>query len=422
VRVFSGPLASGSALHTLTATRSATSWSVDAPALADGTYTARVAQSDSGGHTRFSAAHTFTVDTVAPAVTLTSPADLSSGSDDTPALQGTSSESGQVTVRIHAGASTAGAVVQTRTATVSNGSWSVDALQLADNTYTAKAEQSDPAGNVGASGAHRFSVPATLLAAGDIADCGNDNDEATAALADSRPGTVAPLGDLAYEDGTAAEFNACYHPTWGRHKARTKPSPGNHEYHDPGAAGYFGYFGAAAGNAGEGWYSYNLGDWHIVVLNSSDDCVTVACGPTSPQVQWLRADLDAHANSCTLAYWHHPRFTSELPNHTSVQAFWDVLYEKNADLILNGHAHNYERYKPQTPAGDVDAVRGIRQFIVGTGGRSLRPIATQDANSEVAQWSTFGILKLALRASSYSWEFLPAAGPTFTDSGTTACH
>jgi hypothetical protein len=424
VRVWQGPATTGAPHRTFTTARSGTSWSMNAGELADGTYTARADQGDTAGNTGQSEARTFTIDTTAPAVGLTSPADLSSTADETPTLQGTSSDPGEVTVRIHKGDTTAGALVQTRTAPVSNGSWSVDALPLTEDTYTAQAEQSDAAGNTGRSEARRFSVPATLLAVGDISTCSNDHDEATAALADTLPGTVATLGDNVYQTGTATEFNTCYHPTWGRHKARTRPSVGNHEYEDTAgnAAGYFGYFGAAAGDPDKGYYSYDLGDWHVVVLNSSDNCVTVACGATSPQVQWLRADLDAHPTSCTLAYWHHPRFTSELPDATSVQAFWDVLYEKNADLVLNGHAHNYERYKPQTPTGAVDDARGIRELIVGTGGRSLRPIATQDLNSEIAQWDTYGILKLTLRASSYSWQFVPVAGGTFADSGTTTCH
>ena len=268
------------------------------------------------------------------------------------------------------------------------------------------------------------SEPATLLASGDIASCVNDNDEATAQLVDGRPGTVATLGDNVYENGTTAEFANCYEPTWGRARARTRPSAGNREYNNPGAAGYFGYFGAAAGNPGEGYYSYDLGDWHVIVLNTSDGCDVISCSAGSAQVRWLQADLAANPRTCTLAYWHHPLFTSYEPTRTqAVKPFWDALYAAGADVVLSGHAHNYERFAPQSPTGQADAVNGIREFVVGVGGRSFHQITGPPAaNSEVRNANTFGILRLTLRASDYSWEFVPVAGGSFTDAGTGSCH
>lgn len=261
-------------------------------------------------------------------------------------------------------------------------------------------------------------VGQVLLAAGDISDCNNNNDEATAKLLDGLAGTIAVLGDNAYENGSAADYTNCYDPTWGRHKARTKPSVGNHEYQTASAAGYYGYFGSAAGDPAKGYYSYDLGDWHLVVLNSN-----IARDAQSAQVAWLRSDLAASTKSCTLAYWHHPRFSSgEHGNGASQQPFWDALYEYNAEVILNGHDHNYERFAPQTPTGVADASRGLREFVVGTGGRALRTLGTTKANSEVFSVTSFGVIKLTLSAGSYSWQFVPIAGQSFTDSGSGTCH
>ena len=263
-----------------------------------------------------------------------------------------------------------------------------------------------------------------MVGAGDIASCSSSGDEATANLLDGIDGTVFNLGDNVYDNGTAAEFTNCYNPTWGRHKARTKPSPGNHEYGTAGAAGYFGYFGTAAGDPSKGYYSYNLGDWHVVVLNSNLSCAVVSCAPGSPQEQWLRADLAANTKLCTLAYWHHPRFNSgaEHGNDLDVSPLWDALYQYNADVILNGHEHIYERFAPQNPRGGADNARGIREFIVGTGGRSHYTFGTIQPNSEVRNSNSYGVLKLTLSASGYSWQFVPVAGATFTDSGSGSCH
>lgn len=258
-----------------------------------------------------------------------------------------------------------------------------------------------------------------FVGAGDIAACTTSGDEATANLLDGIAGTVFTLGDNVYDSGTATEFTNCYHPTWGRHKARTKPTPGNHDYVTAGAAGYYGYFGASFGSSTTGYYSYDLGNWHIVALNSS-----IAREAGSAQEQWLRADLAASTKTCTLAYWHHPRFSSGSGhgNDTSVQPLWQALYDANADVILSGHDHDYERFAPQTPTGVADATRGIREFIVGTGGRSHYGLGTLKANSQVFNGDTHGVLKLTLSAGSYAWQFVPVAGGTFTDSGTGSCH
>lgn len=257
-----------------------------------------------------------------------------------------------------------------------------------------------------------------LVGSGDIAYCKNKGDETTANLLDNIPGTVFTTGDNVYPDGTIDQFVDCYEPTWGRFKDRTYPSVGNHEYHTPDAAGYFEYFGSAAGEPGKGYYSYELGTWHIIVLNSN---IPVEAG--SPQEQWLRADLDAHPAACTLAYWHHPRFSSGTVHGSSpaMQPLWQALYDFGADVVLAGHEHNYERFAPQDPQGLADAIRGIRQFVIGSGGRSHYSFGAPIANSEVRNGDTYGVLKLTLHSGSYSWEFVPEARETFTDSGNAPC-
>lgn len=261
-----------------------------------------------------------------------------------------------------------------------------------------------------------------IIAAGDIAQCGSSNDEATASVVSGIAGTVAVLGDNAYENGSASDYANCYDPSWGAFKARTRPSVGNHEYQTSGASGYYNYFGAAAGDPAKGYYSYDLGAWHIVVLNSN--CSFVSCAAGSAQEEWLRADLAANTKACTLAYWHHPRFNSGSThgNNTAVAPFWDALYQYGAEVVLNGHEHLYERFAPQTPSGVADAAAGIREFVVGTGGRSFYTIGTPKANSEVRNNDTYGVLQLTLGAGSYAWQFRRAAGGTFSDSGTGVCH
>jgi len=266
-------------------------------------------------------------------------------------------------------------------------------------------------------------APARMVAAGDIAGCDTAGDEATAALVDAIPGTVAALGDLAYENGTASEFALCYAPSWGRFRDRTRPTPGNHEYRTPGAAPYYAYFGAAAGDPSKGYYSYDLGAWHVIVLNSNCGDIGGGCGRGSPQVVWLKADLGAHHRFCTLAYWHDPRFSSgPTGSDERMEAFWNALYEARADLVLVAHDHVYERFAPQGPDGAGARNLGLREFVVGTGGESHYVLRAPIANSQVRNDDTFGVLRLTLRAASYDWQFVPVAGATFTDSGSTACH
>jgi hypothetical protein len=264
---------------------------------------------------------------------------------------------------------------------------------------------------------------AVLVGAGDIADCNDlSGAEATAKLLDGIPGTVMAVGDLAYPNGTKENF-VCYDKTWGRAKARTRPAPGNHEFHSSGAAHYFDYFGAVAGDPGKGYYSYDLGAWHIVSLNS--ECEEVGgCAAGSPEEQWLRADLAAHHPSCTAAYWHKPLFSSggAHGNYLEVTPLWQALYDAHADVVISGHDHDYERFAPQTAQGVADPGRGIREFVVGTGGKNLRPFGEIKANSEVRSRDAFGVLKLTLRRGGYEWLFISQENKTFSDSGSATCH
>jgi len=266
--------------------------------------------------------------------------------------------------------------------------------------------------------------PAVLVGAGDIADCADlSGAEATAKLLDAIPGTVFTAGDNAYEEGTAEQFAKCYGPTWGRHKKRTRPSVGNHEFHSGGATPYFDYFGAVAGDPKTGYYSYELGGWHIIVLNS--ECEQVGgCNIGSSEEQWLRDDLKAHPAACTLSYWHKPLFSSGAKhgNAPEVKPFWDDLYAAHADIVINGHDHDYERFGLQRSDGTADPKHGIREFVVGTGGKNHRPFASPRPNSEIRNADTFGVLKLNLRAHGYDWKFIPVEGRSFTDSGSDSCH
>ena len=246
---------------------------------------------------------------------------------------------------------------------------------------------------------------------------------------------VLPLGDNQYYCGSYSAYTQSYDLSWGRYKSLTHPAVGNHEYlttggsgaatgcttANAGAAGYYQYFGSAAGQSGQGYYSYNVGTWHLIALNSN--CGDAGgCSSSSPQGKWLTADLAAHANMCTLAYWHIPLFDTGNYASPNSQSFWNSLSASHADVILNGHDHNYQRYAPQTPGGVIDQTNGIREFIVGTGGANLISYGTSAGNTEVRNNTTFGVLKLTLHAGSYDWQFVPEAGKTFTDSGTKACH
>jgi acid phosphatase type 7 len=234
--------------------------------------------------------------------------------------------------------------------------------------------------------------------------------------------SVLALGDVQYEDGAFSKFGASYDQSWGRVQAITHPAVGNHEYGTSGAAGYFQYFGAAAGDPTKGYYSFDLGGWHLIALNSN--CAEVGgCGAGSTQEQWLRADLSTHsAAPCTLAFWHHPRFSSgEHGTDSTYTAFWQALYDANADLVLVGHDHDYERFAPQTASGGLDTARGIREFVVGTGGKEQRTFPTVRTNSEARSVTSLGVLELTLGTAGYAWRFAPAVG-TFTDAGSGVCH
>jgi len=258
-----------------------------------------------------------------------------------------------------------------------------------------------------------------LVGAGDISSCRSTGTEATADLIEGMDGTVFTTGDNAYPNGTSLEFNICYGLTWGLFKNRTFPAAGNHDYHTKDAAGYYNYFGPRAGDPSKGYYSYDVGTWHIIVLNS---VLPVNAG--SEQEKWLRADLAAHPSVCTAAYWHSPLFSSGVTHGSNpdMRPLWQALYDYGTDVVLNGHEHNYERFAPQDPQGSLDPKRGIREFVVGTGGGEKHYVfGTPLPNSEVRNSDTYGVLKLTLHPESYSWEFLPVEGKTFTDSGTGSC-
>jgi hypothetical protein len=291
------------------------------------------------------------------------------------------------------------------------------------------------------SGAHAAQSGITIMAVGDIAcdpanpdfhggqgDAKFCHEKATSELVvQAHPDGVLALGDNQYENATLAAFQQSYDPTWGRFKSITHPVLGNHEYQTPGATGYFGYFGDLARNPHGGYYSFNLGAWHFIGLNS--ECTNprpIDCSVGSDQERWLLSGLAANRNLCTLAYWHEPRFTSGRNlNHPALQAFWDDLYAFGAEIVLNGHDHIYERFAPQNPAQQAD-LNGIREFIVGGGGNNHQPVyGTVQPNSEVRDNTTYGVMKLTLRADSYDWQFIPdtqAGNGKFTDKGTGTCH
>jgi acid phosphatase type 7 len=287
----------------------------------------------------------------------------------------------------------------------------------------------------GGSGGKKNSCSIVVAAAGDIACEPGQPITATAchhgAVSDLLVSggfvAVMPLGDNQYEDGALAKFQGSYHPTWGRVNDMVHPSVGNHEYLTPGAAGHFDYFNGPgnftgpAGDRDKGYYSYDLDRWHVVVLNSN--CSDAGgCTPGTPQYQWLAADLAAHPTSCTLAYWHIPLFSSGGRAAPNTRHLYQLLYDNNADLILTGHDHIYERFAPQTHTGARDDVRGIRQFVVGTGGSNHTSIAAIAPNSEVRDVTTFGVLSVTLKKGSYDWRFVPEPGGLFTDAGSNACH
>jgi 3',5'-cyclic AMP phosphodiesterase CpdA len=265
--------------------------------------------------------------------------------------------------------------------------------------------------------------PVVLVGAGDIANCeitGGSGAVATGRLLDQIPGTVFTLGDHAYPSGAAKQFQECYEPRWGRHKVRTRPAPGNHDYLTDNAKAYYEYFGDNAGPKRRGYYSYTLGTWHIASLNSF-----IAADRHSPQIEWLRKDLAENYSACTLAYWHIPVFSSgphgsDVRMSMHMQEAWRVLYEHGAAIVIAGHDHDYERFAPQDAEGKADP-KGIREFVVGTGGGGLYEFRRIRPNSEAHSNRSYGVLKLTLRDADYTWEFITAAGEPFQDSGTARC-
>ncbi len=266
-----------------------------------------------------------------------------------------------------------------------------------------------------------FAPAHELLAAGNVGYCLDSDDEATGELLETLPGRVLALGDLAYPDASAADFANCFDPAWGKHKARMHPIAGNHEWHQPLAAPYFDYFGAAAGTPGEGWYSFDLGPWHIIGIHSDCGEFVGGCGLSTPQGLWLQNDLATNSKPCTLVSSHIPRFSSIFGVDPTLLDFWQLFTDHGVDVILTAHAHNYERFARQNPGGGADPMRGLRQFVVGTGGRGLSDPIVVLPNSEVRQSDTFGVLGLTLGATSYAWQFHGAGPGSFTDSGSEEC-
>jgi hypothetical protein len=269
---------------------------------------------------------------------------------------------------------------------------------------------------------------AILVGAGDIVGCQDPRGAlATARLIERIQGTVFTLGDMVYDAANLAQFQSCYGTAWGKFKDRTRPAIGNHEYREPHATPYFQYWGEQAGPPGKGYYSYELGAWHVVVLNTNCEAPGLGgCGAGSPQELWLRQDLQEHRRACIVAYGHHPLFSSGIFRshavHPELKRLWEDLYAAHADLILAGHEHSYERFAPQDPDGRADPQHGIREIVVGTGGRSHYPLGPVLPNSEVQNFDTYGVLKLTLSPQGYTWEFIPEEGKSFHDSGVGVCQ
>jgi PKD repeat protein len=388
-----------------------------------GSFTVRLVVKDSRGSSSDPATTTARVDNVPPAVNAGSNSSVPVGATYSLSATFTDGADGPWSYTIQWGD---GSTNQTGSRTTP-GTITATHNYASESNYKVRVSVTD---KFGAKGGDSLALAATapvLLAAGDIGDCTRSGDEATAALLDTLAGIVVPLGDNAYETGTPTEFATCYDPNWGRQKGRTRPVAGNHDYYTTDAAGYFGYFGASAGDPAKGYYSYTLGSWFVIVLNTGTEKASyIAAG--SAQEQWLRAELASHPQQCVLAMFHHPAFSTiggrdTIAYRPETKPLWDALYQYGADLILNGHDHAYQRFGPMTPDGTADAAYGIRQITIGTGGgEGLYGFGAITHNVEVRDNQTLGVLKLTLRSGSYDWRFVPVAGKTFTDSGTGTCH
>lgn len=289
-----------------------------------------------------------------------------------------------------------------------------DRSAILDPTTTLPPTTTEPEPAVPANG---FTGPVNVIAAvGDIGNCDGGNDEKVAAAlvaAKNSLAAIAILGDIAYVNGSDDDFAKCFAPAWNPLKSMLRPAPGNHEYNTPGATGYYKYFGAAAADPTKGYYSYDIGGWHLIALNSN--CTEIGgCEAGSAEEQWLRADLAASKAKCTIAYWHHPRYSSGLHgSSTTTEALWNALAAAKADIVLSGHDHDYERFAP---------IDGIRSFVVGTGGADSYGVLGSISRSEVVRIFTTGYLKLTLGNGAYSWQYVPTGGFTYTDAGTAACR
>ena len=374
-----------------------------------------------------------------PSVWFSAPAAGSTTTDTTPMYAGTlgtaRGDLPTATVRTYAGTSASGTPLRTLQVIAGrDGKWSVeDGTALSPGVYTASVSQTDTAGNVGL-----FSSPVTftvasppapgddpaLIAAGDIGSCGSSQgDEGTAALLGQLTGDIQTIGDNAYSSGSSADF-ACFNSTWGAHKSRIHPALGDHEYDLGNANPYFAYFGAAAGDPAKGYYSYNLGTWHVVVLNPVCAMLVGGCAAGGAQETWLRSDLAANPRQCTVAVISAPRFSSGAVhgNDPDVSELWKALHDHGADVVLSGDDHVYERFAPQTADGLSDAANGIRQFTVGTGGYYTYTFGPTQPLSEERREGTHGVMRLVLRSGSYDWRFHSIAGSSYTDTGTASCH
>ena len=400
----------------------------------NGVYTVTLIVTDSRGAASLPSQTTATIANALPVITLTRGPTSDFAADHPFAVSATFTDNGARELHTSVidwgdGSILSPARLYDSTVASSNRSWGTTGAvhtYAAPGTYNVTITISDKDGGSATTTQTLNATPSgsaqVLLVAGDIAKCGTSTgDRQTSLLLDQAAGWVQTLGDNAYPNGTDTDFANCYDPidSWGKQKDRTHPAVGNHEYYGtPDAAGYFNYFGAAAGNRGEGYYSYNLGAWHIVVTNAE-----IPVGLNTPENIWLRNDLATNTLACTAIVVHEPLFSSDPTGPSSrARPIWDAAYQYHATLMLTGHAHVYERYAPQDPAGNADPVNGIRQFVVGTGGEgNISRLGTIMANSEVQYFGTFGIMKLTLDAGSYSWQFTPTSG-TFTDSGTGNCH